>query len=430
MFCYTDDIDETPPSLYIDGCHFDLISDEVDYKFEKPYPICTSENIVFDFAIKSGRQVIFDYRYLNKELIYHEDKNFIELGNQKNKTIIRSIDGLRKEFEMLIQYVKEKVKSIKQKIDISDCDVVDKDGNMIDWTEYLINQLIFDILYIKYKNDSPKLTLRQYCKLYNPNMPLYNNELSEEVNNGIVNTEMRRFSDMMKRGIDTQASILNNPFQKKDAEKLGVNAEKYISYFSALNEDYSTNNKKPKSMWDYIYYNSDNKLITSRQYKRNFGIDKENRNYYYKDFIKDFNNYDAFVKKLMENANDNDKAYFDKSMDYYNLEIYKRLDFMYKLAICMENVSIPDVDKNYFLLKLFHPFVVYPFELEGKLKFMQYQKYYRTFLFMEKRFIDINQLIHNENQYRWVLYHLIRAKTYDLFKYHYVFISEDYLDIK
>jgi hypothetical protein len=119
-------------------------------------------------------------------------------------------------------------------------------------------------------------------------------------------------------------------------------------------------------------------------------------------------------------------------MDYYHLEIYKRLDFIYKLAIRMETIGLTSIDRNHFLVKRFHPGVFSPsIDIENnRLKYYEKVKYYRPLLFMEILWMEKKQFDNNiENNDIWVEYNIVRAKAYEFFQYNYEFDSNDYKDI-
>ena len=77
--------------------------------------------------------------------------------------------------------------------------------------------------------------------------------------------------------------------------------------------------------------------------------------------------------------------------------------------------------------------VLIPYEKENKLEFGYKYKYYRP-LFLIEDIIQEKMVKDNLNQvfYEDLLsrYQYVRARAYELFKYHYEYISSDYKDIK
>lgn len=168
-------------------------------------------------------------------------------------------------------------------------------------------------------------------------------------------------------------------------------------------------------------------MITYKQYRRE--LTKESRNYPYADFIKDLKNYNKFTEKILPKENDDPKKYFNRIMDYYVLESYKRLDFDFKLITTMEKTGMTEIDKKHWLVKRFHPEVVIPFEEDGKLRYGKVIRYYRPLFMIEdkiqKQMQDEGKLT-DELSFAYnaqlLYYQMIRAKSYEVFKYHCEFI--------
>ena len=229
---------------------------------------------------------------------------------------------------------------------------------------------------------------------------------------------MRR---VMYEEIKREVKIKNNPALKGDMKKLAINPEKYLVHFSSPR-------MKRKCDWDYIYYNCNHKLITCKQYKRNISSRIKSRNYPYDDIVDDFGYYDNYLTNIMPKPDDTNEDYYRKTMDYYHLEVYKKIDFAYKLAVRLEDESLI-IDKNHFLVKRFTPVVVYPFVKDGQLYFGEKQKYYRPLIFIEDEWQKQGMFDHTANYALSLQYHLVRAKAYELFNYQFAFIFDDYDDI-
>lgn len=231
----------------------------------------------------------------------------------------------------------------------------------------------------------------------------------------------------LRAEITKEVNIKNNPALKEDAKKFGVNPDKYLERVGTVNDFFKTDWKRYKHEWDFLYYNR--YMITARQYDRNFGIDRVKRSYYYGHFVRDFDAYDRFAERLLPKDSDKGYEYFRKSMDFYHLERYKRLDYIYKLAVKMESIGLTDIDREHFLIKRFHPCVFWPL-LDNENNCLRYHdkpKYYLPLLFIEESWLKKENF---DNQPLFDEYNLVRAKAYELFEYHFNFASEDYDDIE
>lgn len=430
-----------------------------------------------DFALKNRHPIITDYSRINRDIIVND--NVISLGeNPKTKSEIKSIDELEKKLRILflvvhknyldnMAYLKgESAPNNEELFNIYNSDFKKM-------ATIMIYQVIFDILYDKYLMDSPWLTLNQYCENYV--CYGWDDSISEEVNTTKPvakqqgNTEQTRdnkkllpgsgevtpdnfdkikaankwMTEAIKRDID----IKNNPTLKEDSIKLGINPDTYIEFLDERNEPLKKDKTKPKYIWDYIYYNGHPELITSKQFKRSFNKknknNKTNNNYSSYKINELFKTYDRFVKAAFTPENDNDKDYYNKSMDYYHLEIYKRIDYIYKLAMRMETViannkDILSVNMNRDILsvKRFHPAVFWPIEdnNNNRLRYDDKQKYYKPSLLIEDLWQEsllnsLTELDDEKSFYIWHNLYLFRAKIYELFNYHCKFVSDDYNDI-
>lgn len=367
-----------------------------------------------DLILKSQNPIITDYSRINREIV--EQNNTIFLGKLKDKKIITNIQELRITISNIILQIYSYNSILSSNawnnlsLDMQSLYVEELNPDLREITQVIVDQITYDILYDKYCRASPRYTLYGYCRSYYD----YNSE------------QFDILIKQMKAEIKREFNILNASVLREDAVKLGVDPDMYLTYFSRLNKPGKKDFTRPKILWDYIYYNGCHDLITSMQYKRNFKRDSNNS---YERFIDDFNNYDIFVNKFMRIKEDKSYDYFCGSMDYYHLEIYKRLDFIYKLAVIMEQENVTSIDKENYLVKRYHPIVFYPSECNNCLKYNEIYKYYRPFFFMKKLYCK-KELFDNEKNYMDSLgYYLIRAKAYESFNYHYKFMSDDYDDI-
>lgn len=121
-------------------------------------------------------------------------------------------------------------------------------------------------------------------------------------------------------------------------------------------------------------------------------------------------------------------------MDYYVLESYKRVDFIFKLIEALDPNEIAAIDKNYFLVNRFAPCVLVPFMQDGELHFAWKYKYYRPLFMIEDTLLNAASAdstpIYEYYESLLRQYQHVRAKAYELFKYHCAFHSDSYEEIK
>lgn len=460
-----------------------------------------------DFALKTGHPIIVDYSRINREIIVKD--GFITLGALKKKVQIKSIDELRKVLaKLLLQVYKaelmtkdyvacESLLSTPSSSQTQDEILYQLSSKNKDMWKYIIDQVMFDILYDQYRNDSPHLTLNDYCTnfiLYDWDHSIYDTLHSEHSNVTLAlhheclrlalkeftkagailsemtkniaktimactplkgdceklggNNELRHSNieiyfeslkielvkkknatyNAMIEEINREITVMSDPALKEDVEKLGVDPDLFFEYLDKRNVSWKKDVKKPKFVWDYLYFNGCPDLITSKQYKRNFKRDSNNS---YQRFTDDFNQYDRFVETLLPKDEDVGYEYFRKSMDFYHLEIYKRLDFIYRLALKLENTALTTLGKEYFLVKRFHPIVMWPdMDVQNNCpRYDERYRYYRPLLFIENYLMRNNKFKDSTNSDMLFEYYFVRAKIYELFTFHYEFSSHDYNDI-
>ena len=117
----------------------------------------------FDFALKTGHPLITDYSRIDKEIIV--ENNVISFGNRKVKKQIRSIADLEKVISNLISLVYTAQHNLNAYVmregmpfvEFSHCNPNEEDMRL------LTHQIILDILYDKYRDESQRLTLNEYC---------------------------------------------------------------------------------------------------------------------------------------------------------------------------------------------------------------------------------------------------------------------------
>ena len=405
------------------------------YDINDILPIVDENGRFIDFVLKSGHPIITDYNLIDREIIVRD--NVITLGNRKEKHVIETVAELEKKLHTLFLIV-HKSSLINIARWTAKPDFIDEmlhelyDTKFVEIVFQVIHQVIFDILYDKYQEESPLLTLNQYCEehiCYDWDKSIINNE--KKLNKKAATKRW------MKAEIEREIKIKNNPALREDSIKLGRNPDTYIEFISKLNEPFKTEAKKTKTVWDHLYYNGHPDLIMSKQFRRSFVKERLKNNNYSADVLEDyFKTYDTFVQMTFTPEQGNARDYFEKSMGFYHLEIYKRIDFIYKLAVSMEAIGMTTIDRNSLLVKRFDPVVFWPC-IDGDnncLRYSEKSKYYRPLLLAEELWRKPSE--ENPTQLDseitfdiWQYWYLFRAKIYELFKYHYKFISDDFNDI-
>ena len=417
--------------------------------------IKTFEDKFFDLFDKDFCRAPFtDYYYLNREIIIASDEGEnirIELGENKNKKKITSIDELRSNLNGVVTAVLQIYNEmpIFQMVVLND-DIItmlsenpqnplenSEDETIVGYVEkygqslfslvatslyfdfndinidLLEDQLIFDILFDKYLAESDRMTRGQYSQ--------YMSELLR----GSKFADADQIYKKVERAMKDHYNMMKYSQLREELEQLGINFAKYEEHYKAK--------KKPKFIWDYFYYNRS--MITYRQYRRQL---KRDGNYLTKDFVKDIGEYDEFVKKVLSekaiSETGEPQKYFNRSMDYYYLESYKRIDYILKLINSIPEIELMKINIGNFLVKRFPFPVLVPYEKNNELRYnIGHYKYYRPLFYVEEELRDqaqsdgkFNYSFYADSLYK---YYLVRAKAYELFKYHAEYISSDYNEI-
>lgn len=389
--------------------------------------------IVFDVraqTVQGSPLFITDYVFLDKKIILVAE-NEIELGGSLTRNAVTSIAELKTTFEDYISKVTDILAQSAFDFSISKSE-----------QKLLAEQLVFDILFDKYLKESQLMTRNGYSTYMG--RKLYTDSIQRMACARAINENLRR-------GMEDHYNMMKYSALREQISMLGVDPDKYDEYYNP-NLRENSKRKKPKFIWDYFYYNYGRNLkntvsdddthteskygrgtITSKQYRRQFT--REGRNYSYEEIIEDLKNYHDFISKLLPVENESYEKYFCMSMDYYVLESYKRIDFIFKLIASLPQNEIMEINKNHFLIKRFHPLVLVPcVDIYGNLCYGTKHNYYKPLFIMED---ELLKQIRNDNTddyskygIRLQKYQFIRAKTYELFKYHCAFSSNDYVEIK
>ena len=430
----------------------------------------------FDLMDVGHLRLITDYQRLDREIISGTNGG-ICLGGSLTRKEINSIAELRAAFEEIISAVIQILNQVNELSGLNQLDTLDEldEPNNLDeiitatkipvfitdgndgWfsptrftfpafdlnnseKKLLVEQLVFDILFDKYLDESEQMTRSGYATIMAK-------KLYTDLNQ--INDCARSINENLTRGMKLHYNMMKHSSLRKQLEMLWIDPDKYGEYYNPKMRE-NSKRKKPKFIWDYFYYNfgrnlkspaSDNDdhpnskrgrdTITSKQYKRQFT--KESRNYPYQEIIEDLKSYNALVSKLLPTENAHYKKYFHMSMDYYVLESYKRIDFMLKLISFLSPAKINEIDKEHFLVKRFHPLVLVPYVANGELCYGAKYNYYRPLFIVEDELLkEIQKDDAPDSKYGIKLqrYHIIRAKAYELFKYHGKFNLTSYEDIE
>jgi len=408
------------------------------YKSETLQHITADGEILgfFDFFLSSGHPMIVSYKKIDKEIVPDKKEGKYVFSHIKKKKELYSIKELKKWIDELLNvetgimnrhgkydagidlnntiFANAKIIAPPFRIDISD-----------EERELLINQLIFDVLCDKYCKENPLMTLRQYS--------IYQSQYSWSGEQEDENFRIEATRKCLSNALRKQTAVYNSPWSRDEIVELGVNPDVYFEYFNQLSTSFSSGKrpkiqKKPKIKWDYIFYNANGKMITSKQFDRSFS---KNGNYTHKALVKLFDEYDGYIDEVFMQPTINSKDYFLKSLDFYFLEIYKRIDFIYKLAVRLENSNLPVIDKKHVLVRRFHPKVCDVIEHDGLFEFVYNNRtaYYGPMLLLEDHWQQNESYNDPMHEDKWQKYYFIRAKVYELFQYHCQFISNDYDDI-
>lgn len=377
--------------------------------------------------ISSAALGLMDCSRIDREIIIPKDRSEITLGNKRDKKKLESISDLRNILSQIASYVYHNIHS--ESIDIGGIKFRFEIPSLNSQNPYFISQLVFDILFDKYLIESPKLTLNKYCKEH----ICFEWDESLDLGGDEFDKAIKSTAKMMSEELKYEAKLKNHESLRAVAEALGIAPNKYsdyINHFQALNEGFHTDKKKYKYQWDQIYYRGNNKLITYKQFRRGFQVGKH---YSYGDFETGYKVYDRFVKKFIPKPNDSSKIKFFKSMDFYCLEIDKRLDFIYKLAVKMEKEGLTDIERNHPMIKRFHPKMPHLCINNDRLCGTLRNKYYRPFLFVDDVCPESKQYFKQSNDFLRI-YYIVRAITYEKFNYDFQFLSskteeEHYADI-
>lgn len=404
------------------------------FTLDNPIIKTDSDNKFLDVCDRKDLMRITDYSYMNKELvIIVEDgqKNYI-VGEDKIKITIDTIDKMMLGANMFIEIALANLNwnnVVSEDISIESWDLIYnleteqwEDIKVIsprrvelsvdysiteDEKQLLAEQLVFDMLYDYYLNNSPKMTVGDYI-----------NNLKECHQTSLVTADRKT----IQRGMEQYYRKLSTQEIKEQLEMLGIDADKYPQYYKYNGK---RNVTKPKYIWDQLFYNK--YMITARQYRRQFT--KAGRNYPYWEIYRELYEYNQFIEEFLPNEKDYGDFYFYKAMDYFSLESYKRIDFMCKLAIELPEMDAEDLE---FLIRRFTPEVLLPHIDEGMITYSKKINYYTPLFMIEDLLLKSLCNGHDATKVGEKLfrYQVIRAKAYELMKYHLKIGKIDFVEIE
>jgi len=388
----------------------------------------------FNFALGDGLPPITDYFYLDREIVLGND-NTLEFHNEMQKTKIDSIATLKSIFEELVFDVVDcfckcaiSHWNIPMPCDTEEAHSLIKKYFSIDpeYRELLVNQLVADILYDKYF-DETYMTLNKYCEEHfyvhhqgewkKPSDPEFNERGSAVYSKGTVYKKMGR-------KIKAFNKMMSMPDKKYKLLIREMDSEFYAEYIEKKGE------RKPKWIFDLSYYSDE--LEVFKQNRRDAWDSSDGA---YKKYVKDLIDYDKFVEKAFCPTAGCDKDYFHKSMSRYFLESHSSLEFIYKLAERLEQENVTDETHIHFLTNIYTTHVSCPVigELDSSehLYFFTKLNDYASTPFIEAAWLAKSdyRLDEAENNPFHSLIVKIRAQAYELFKYYYAFESDNYEDI-
>lgn len=394
-------------------------------------PITTgTDGRILDFVCESGVFIITDYHHLDEKIIA-ENSIVVKTAGKQNRIQVTSIEKLKSALE---EFVEASIKILQRHTPFDPSNPYTRPDFSELKESLLVEQLVFDILFDKYLIESERMTRNGYSEYLS--RKLYTDAIQRMACARAINENIRR-------GMESHSKLMKYSSLRDQLTFLGVDPSKY--------DKCNNPKKKPKYVWDYFYYNfgrnlkepvpddeSDfqtkygRSLITSRQYRRQ--LTRDSRNYPFEEIFQDLNVYHDFVTKLLPVENESHEKYFRMSMDYYVLESYKRVDFIFKLIGALDPGEIAAIDRDHFLVSRFVPRVLVPLIQDGELHFSRKNKYYRPLFMIEDMLLKAasEDSAPSYRYYEPLLkkYQYVRAKSYELFKYHCAFHSNDYKEIK
>lgn len=390
----------------------------------------TADGVFYDIYDKTKQSLFTEYSSFKNRLVYNYQTNELAFQEENTKHLFTSIGEMQTTLYNLIDAAIEglcvcsidapeiKSNTIIQNLynrQLSRFNILSSNDHKVLNKTLLCNQIVFDILFDKYLGESEIMTCNRFVeKMYEKLKKMYS-----------IESLNKKISAALK----TNYEKISNPTIEDELKRLGINPEKYTEYYYPVLHN-NPNRKKPEFIWNHFYFNRN--ILTDRQYRRILKIDK---NYSYDNFIDDLKEYKKYVENIvLPHENKSVKKYFIMSMDYYFLETYKRIDFIFKYVDTMLSAGLSKVDGNDYMLKRFTPIVLFPYIDKDNIQLGYKYKYYRPPIYIEDYLLC---QIRDSKEYDpckfatlLLKYQLVRAKAYELFHCLCRYASDDYREIK
>lgn len=202
-----------------------------------------------------------------------------------------------------------------------------------DIASYIVNQTAVDIICKNYINSEPPLNVNEYSDnlcafLYGYYYSNYSKDYTDEV--AFRRSVYDRVTRFAKKHIATE--------EKRDTWN-----QKFIGPINNCKENH-------KLIWDYCYINGNRSLLTAKQYNRK--LNKKMGNNTNTEITQSLNEYNKLINEWMhfdDKATSKDK--FDRTIRYYFIESYKRIDLFLALSSELYKLSTKKVSMKHFFDK-------------------------------------------------------------------------------
>lgn len=315
----------------------------------------------------------------------------------------------------------------------------------------LVEQLVFDVLFEKYKREAEKYNRNSYSDEMRKTFELCNMRLTDRINKRTERSMEREYKKAVtlkkyrlinsSRGKKYKEIITNRRFSNISLSKTNPRNEEYFNYLV----DLMRKNSRPKrTRAEWLLYMFDHSMINMyyTSTKKN-NIDENN----YDNFIKNITVYKNEVEKLL--PKEFDKQYFEKTIEYYAVECGKRVESILDLSMKLMETDIVLENQNelckkiFSFLKYYTPRISLVVAKNDKPIFFSVDQRYFPMLFIEQKVysdsikeislmdsVDKTESIFKKAYDDLRNIQLIRAKTFELFEFYAQYISYDKKNIK
>ena len=382
------------------------------------------DDAVYDLIDLTDTMNITDYSCIHHKFSRNGDDTLrVDAGFQKERKKVRSISSLTNIITDMIQVVLNEYDAIFP----ATLRVI---GINNEQAKMVADQIIMDLLYNKYLAESPVVSHTSYADNL---ADIMFGRLDESTLQYLLKTDddpdLKDTSDAFRKRVERSAKNAAKLYEfselRDELQVLGIDIYKFVDWFA------KTNIEKSKVIWDILFWNASE--LVKKQYNRS--MIKANRNYTCRDVISDLTEYNIMVNGLLPSEKDSSKEYFNSSMTYYALESYRRIDFNLKVTHFLLKHGITDVSEIKFLTERFHPRILSIMEgKSGNILYTDKIKYYRPLWNADRMVLGFLSKNGLEEASRiataWFNCQIVRAKVYELFNHHAMFVSDDYDDLK